>query len=93
MSQEIVEAYRQAARKLYRISQHEAEQAIVDPEDDPGEWAPNSLAVIYLEYGDNMADNIGYYAPCGMDECFRLSGRAGNGYIEWINAAVAAVYE
>jgi hypothetical protein len=40
-----------------------------------------------------MADNIGYYAPCGMDECFRLSGRAGNGYIEWINAAVAAVYE
>jgi hypothetical protein len=93
MSQEIVEAYRQAARKIYRISQREAEQAIVTPDNDPGEWAPDALAVIYLEFGDSMADQIGYFAPHGMDECFRLSDRAGSGYIEWINAAVAAVYE
>jgi len=93
MSQKTVEAYRRAARKAYGISQREAEQAIVAPENDPGEWAPNSLAVIYLEFGDNMADQIGYFAPRGMDECIRLSDGAGSGYIEWINAAVAAVYE
>jgi hypothetical protein len=91
MSQ-VVEAYRKAAMKLYGITRKEAEQAIYAPEDDPGEWAPKSLAVICFEWGDNMAANCGYWAPRGMDECFRLSGEAGTGYIEWINAAVGAVY-
>jgi len=92
MSQ-VVEAYRTAAMELYKISRKQAEDAIVAPEDDPGEWAPSSLAVIRFEFGDDMAAHCGYYAPRGMDECFRLSAKAGTGYVEWINAAVGAVYE
>jgi hypothetical protein len=92
MSQ-VVEAYRKAAQDLYGITRKEAEDAIVAPEDDPGEWAPDSLAVIRMEFGDHMADRIGYYAPRGLDECVRLGDAAGTGYIEYVNAAVAAVYE
>ena len=87
-----VAAYRVAARALYGISEAEAEAAIVAPEDDPGEWSPSSLAVIYFEMGDAMAEACAPHARHGLDECIRWGERAGIGYVEWINGAVAAVY-
>jgi hypothetical protein len=95
-----VEAYRKAAMDLYGANRAEAENYIRSPEEDPGQWAPNSLAVIYLEpdfrFPEDtgvIPDRLGYWSPRGMDECFKLGEKAGTGYIEYINAAVAAVYE
>ena len=89
---QVVEAYRAAAVELYGLTVAQAERAIIASEDDPGEWAPGSLAVIRLEFGDPLNDHIGYFALRGLDECFRLSGKAGIGYVEWVNGGVAAVY-
>ncbi len=91
MSQEkTVYQYRQAAMKLYGISAEEAEACIVPASEDGGEWAPESLAIIYLEFGHTQP--ISYYTPGALDNCMELSDVAGTGYIEYINAAVAAVY-
>jgi len=84
-----VEAYRKAAVKLWPgYTMEQARQGIVAPEDDRGEWAPGSLAVIYME-GQTPMD----YWGNGMEDGFRLAALAGVGYVEFINAAVAAVYE
>lgn len=84
-----VEAYRKAAVKLWPgYTMAEAERGIVHPEDDRGEWAPGSLAVIYME-GQTPMD----YWGNGMEDGFKLGSLAGIGYVEFINAAVAAVYE
>lgn len=95
-----VEAYRQAAARLFGANKAEVENYIVAPDEDRGEWAPQSLAVIYLEPNFTfpedtgvIADRLGYYSPNGMEECFKLGELAGVGYVEYINAAVAAVYE
>lgn len=85
-----VEKYRQAAMALYGITRAEAERSIYAPADDPGEWAPSALAIINFEQGH--LGPASYWSPRGIDECFRLSNRAGEGFIEYINAAVAAVW-
>jgi len=63
---------------------------IYGPEEDPGEWAPGSLAILNMETGH--LGPMSYWATNGLDECFRLSDAAGVGFIEYVNAAVAAVY-
>lgn len=83
-----VEAYRKAAVKLWGMSYEDAAKGIVAPDEDRGQWAPNSLAVIYME-GQTPMD----YWGDGMEQGFRLASVAGVGYVEFINAAVAAVYE
>jgi len=88
-----VELYREAAMRLYGLTRTEAERSIYSSEDDPGEWAPDALAVICLENGDGLSDACGYYSPGGLDECIRLADEAGIGFVEWINPAVAAVWE
>ena len=87
---QIVEAYRSAAMHLYGISEELAAQAIRAPENDPGEWAPNSLAVLILEHEGLAA--LSYYDPYFLDRCIDLANEAGQGYIECINPAVCAVY-
>ena len=84
----VVEKYRQAAIRLWGMTAEEAAIGIVAPADDRGEWAPNSLAVIYVE-GQTPIN----YWERGAEQCEKLSAEAGVGYIEFINAAVAAVYE
>lgn len=76
---------------MFKITREQAEESIYDPEDDPGEWAPNSLAILNLETGD--LDPISYNSRNGFDNCFKLARRAGTGYIEYVNPAVAAVYD
>jgi hypothetical protein len=94
-----VEKYRKAAQELYGISPEEAAVYIVAPEDDKGGWAPDALAVIYLEADMRTPKDTGTlpaklsYWGNGMEEALRLGARAGVGFIEHINAAVAAVYE
>jgi len=84
-----VQAYRKAATKLWPgYTMKQAEQGIVHPDDDRGEWAPGSLAVIYME-GQTPMDYWGQ----GHEDAFKLGALAGVGYVEFINAAVAAVYE
>jgi len=96
---ETVEAYRKAAMVLFGANRTEAENYIRSPEDDPGEWAPNSLAVIYLEPDMRFPEDTGcipdaldYWSPMGMENGIKLGTAAGTGYVEYINAAVAAVY-
>jgi hypothetical protein len=85
----VVEAYRKAAVKLWPgYTMAKAAKGIVAPEDDGGQWAPGSLAVIYME-GQTPMD----YWGAGHDDAVRLAGLAGVGFVEFINAAVAAVYE
>jgi hypothetical protein len=100
MSKTVVNAYRKAAQELFGANEAESKAYIVDPSEDPGEWAPRSLAVIYLEANFTfpedtgvIPDKLGYWSPGGMDNCYRLGLEAGVGYIEYINAAVAAVYQ
>ena len=84
---EAVEAYRKAAVKLWPgYTMEEATQGIVEPEDGNG-WAPNALVVIFME-GQTPMD----YWGDGMEQGFLLSALAGVGYVEFVNAAVAAVY-
>jgi len=83
----VVEAYRAAAVKLWGMSPEDAANGIVEPEDGNG-WADNSLAVIFME-GQTPMD----YWGDGMEQGFKLAALAGVGYIEFVNAAVAAVYE
>jgi len=94
-----VEAYRKAAMTLFGANRAEAENYIIAPEDDPGEWAPNSLAVIRLEpdmrFPEDtgvIPDSLDYWSPTGMENGIKLGTEAGTGYVEYINAAVAAVY-
>lgn len=83
-----VDAYRKAATKLWPgYTLEQAAGGIVAPEDDRGEWAPGSLAVIYME-GQTPMD----YWGNGHEDAFKLAELAGVGYVEFINAAVAAVY-
>lgn len=87
--EQAVKAYREAAVKLWPgYTMEQAKVGIVHPDDDRGEWAPNSLAVIYME-GQTPMD----YWGSGMEDGFKLGKLAGIGYVEFINAAVAAVYE
>jgi len=85
-----VESYRAAAIKLFGITREEAERAIVSAEDDRGEWAPDSLVVLYLEFA--CMQDLDYWHTSGNNNMIRLSEAAGVGYVEYVNAAVAAVY-
>lgn len=94
------DAYRNAARELFGISQVEAEVYIRTAADDPGEWAPDALLVIYTEAdcrkeGDEgmLPGLLDYYSNRGDERCAALDAAAGQGtFIERINAAVAAVW-
>jgi len=96
----IRDAYRKAAVKLFDISEAEASVYIRAPQDDPGEWAPTAKAIIYLEADCRTDDDTGTlpamldsYTNDGMDRCSDLDKASGTGcYIEYINAAVAAVW-
>lgn len=86
-----VEQYRQAAIRLYGLTEKQAKRSIYSAQDDPGQWAPDALGIINLEYGD--LPQCSYWAPRGPDECLRLGEEAGVGFVEYINAAVAAIHE
>lgn len=86
-----VEAYRKAAMKLYGISREQAEHSIVHPHEDTGEWAPESLAVLYLERA--ALAPLDYWGMDHLGACIELANEAGVGFVETINPAVAAVYE
>lgn len=86
-----VEAYRDAAMRLYGITREQAEHSIVHPDDDKGEWAPTAQAILYLERA--ALAPLDYWGMDHLGACIELSNEAGMGYIETINPAVAAVYE
>ena len=88
----MIKKYRKAAMSLFGATRAEAELAIVAPWNDPGEWAPNSQAIIYLEFDGPLSEALDYWGD-GFENCIRLGEKAGLGYIEYINSAVAAVYK
>jgi len=97
---QVVKKYRRAAKKLFKANKAEVEHYIMHPDDDTGQNAPGAHAIIYLErYGTfkedkfTIPDALDFYGRNGPDNCFSLSEEAGFGFIEYINAAVAAVYE
>jgi len=95
-----VAAYRKAAKQLFHVSDVEVETYIKDPAEDRGQWAPDALAIIYLEPDCRQAEDLGilpevlgYYSENGMEECARLDAETElDTFIEYINAAVAAVW-
>ena len=99
-NEQVRDAYRRAAVKLFHISEHEAGIYIRTPEEDKGEWASDSMTIIYLEADCRTEGDIGtlpalldYYEREGMNNCTRLDEEVDIGtYIEYINAAVAAVW-
>jgi hypothetical protein len=95
-----VDAYRAAAAKLFQANEVECRTYIVDPTEDTGQWAPDALAIIYLEPDMRQKEDEGiipnslsYYEPDGFENGIKLGQEAGIGFVEYINAAVAAVYE
>lgn len=86
-----VNAYRKAAIELYDLTPEQAKRSIFSPREDPGEWAPESLAVVNFEYGDLPLCE--YYARGGLDECIRWGEKAGVGFVEWINGGAAAIWD
>jgi hypothetical protein len=94
-----VEAYRKAAIKLFGANPAEAEQYIVSPQLDTGEWATDSMVIIYLERDGRFQEDqfaipnaLGYHEDNGFANCLRIAQEAGVGYVEYINCAVAAVW-
>lgn len=87
---EVTARYRAAAIKLFGLSEAQAAQCIYTPKSDPGQWAPKAKCIINFEYG--TLEPASYYAPRGMDKCFDWASAAGVGYIEYHNAAIAAVW-
>ena len=68
---------------------------VVAAADDPGRWAPDAHVIIYMEPKGTRDDcelPLDYYGD-GLDVSMRASDRLPGGhYIEFINAAVAAVW-
>lgn len=98
MSKRVVNKYRKAAKKLWGANDAEAKHYIRDPKDDPGESAPKALAIIYMEANGTfpedqftIPDRLNYYGK-GFENAGRLGDEAGEGFVEFINAAVAAVW-
>ncbi len=99
--QKIVEQYRKAAQSLWPdLNGVETETYILHPDDDRGRNAPGALAIIYLEADCRQEGDAGilpsmldYYSERGIENCVRLGGAVPGTYVEYINAAVAAVYE
>lgn len=64
-------------------------------EGDPGEWSEGALATIYMEPNGGPGDcgiPLDYWGR-GMEHSFKASGYLGDCYIEFVNAAVAAVHK
>lgn len=62
-------------------------KCVCRPEEDPGEWAPDSFAVIHGE-------SIGLPGPTvALEQWLEVSNHLDGYYVENINEAVAAVYE
>ena len=84
----------QRAKNL--LADHEHGAFILAAEDDRGGWAPTAAVIIRMEGRggkDDCHPPLDYYGS-GMDHAFQASDRlSGDAYIEFINAAVAAVYE
>ena len=80
--------YRRAAVKVYGITEVQAAQAIYTPYDDSGQWAPDSLVIINLEYGHISS----YWDADFWYKVNKMSAMAGTGYVECINPAICAVY-
>lgn len=101
--QNAVEAYRAAAIALWNLNEQEAAYYIRSPKDDPGEWAPNADAIIYLEmkggkFGlepdqGTIPTKLSYWSSKSFDNGLKLSAMAGGGFIEPVNPAVSAVYD
>lgn len=100
--QETVDAYRKAAAKLFKANKVEQEIYIRHPDDDTGGWAPDAKVIIYLEPdmrrdGDEarIPSALNYWDERGrgIENCAKLGDEVGDGsYVEYINAAVAAVW-
>lgn len=81
------ETVEQRAENLLRLGYVEA--------GDPYEWSPGALATIYMEPRGGPGDcNIPLdYWGSGMEYSFKASNILGDCYIDFVNAAVAAVHE
>lgn len=81
------------ARNL--IADHEWGPFIVSAKNDRGEWAPGADVVIYMEPRGGDGDccpPLDYYGG-GYEHAATASSELGSHYIDFVNAAVAAVYD
>jgi len=86
-SKEEKETVEERAENLLRLGYVEA--------GDPYEWSPGALATIYMEPRGGPGDceiPLEYWGS-GMEHSFRASEILGDSYIEFVNAAVAAVHK
>ena len=91
-----VAAYRQAAIRVLGITTEEAEHYIRLPENDPGQNAPDALAVVYLEqtgHDSGMIPTYLDYYGLGMANSIDFDKEAdADAHLEFNNAAVAAIW-
>jgi hypothetical protein len=95
----IVEKYRQAAMKLWGASREEVEHYIIAADEDPGEWAPEALVILRLEPNGaipndtySMPNMLGMYTGDWIGNGVALAQEAGEGFVEHVNGAIAAVW-
>jgi len=82
----------QRAKNL--LADHEYGAFILTAKDDRGGWAPTASVIIRMECRGGKGDcqpPLDYYGS-GMEHSLEASARLPDAYIEFINAAVAAVY-
>ena len=88
------QSIKQRAQNL--LADHKYGAFILAAKDDTGGWAPTASVIIRMEARGGAGDcypPLDYYAG-GMDHSFKARELlTGGAYIEFINAAVAAVYE
>jgi len=78
------------AENMLRVGPHGAYVS----DKDPGGWAPSAPVIIYMETKGGEGDcykPLDYYGD-GFEVAFKASELMDGYYIEFINAAVAAVY-
>ena len=85
-----LKAYRKAVQEIFGVSKEIAEDSIYLPEDDRGEWAPNSMTVVNFECGLPGAYEGDWCAV--NDLVAEITGNR-HLFMEPINGAVGAVYE
>jgi len=86
-----VRKYREAAVKLFGISEDEAERCIIQSNADAGQNAPHALVILRLEHG---LDALSFHGPDPLGATSRLDVEANAGtFTEYVNGAVAAIYE
>jgi len=87
---QIRNAYRKVLKEMTGLSAQEINNSIYLPEDDNGQWSPDSMTIINYENGLPNPYDIDLYYEASR-QVYNITGISA--FIEPINGAVGAVWD